>query len=124
MDLSSANGGISVVADTTAGNRAGLSLATNAACALWKWNGGTRSRSSRGRTYFGPIAESDINSDGRTLVGQTITDMNQAQTNFRNTLQSNNFTLCVVSRTLQQGFDVTQSTTESVIATQRRRIRA
>lgn len=122
-DLSSLTGGIAVVSSTATGGNSGASLATNAACALVKWNGSNRSRSTRGRLYFGPIAEGDVNADGRTLTSARATVFGTAFTNMRNSLSGNNFTLCVISRTLSSATDVTAQAIESVIATQRRRIR-
>lgn len=124
MDLSTANGGIAVLSDTASGGQAGQTLATNAACALVKWNGGTRSRSSRGRLYFGPLAEADIQGDGRTLDTTKQTGINTAFTNFRNSLNGAGFPLVVISRKIPQAFPVTSHIVESIIATQRRRIRA
>jgi len=122
VDIGDPNGDIAVITDTTAGSVTG-SLATNAACALVKWNGGQRSRSSRGRLYFGPIGEGNINTDGRTLSSGSITAYNTAFTNFRNSLASSGYPLVVLSRVLSEAFPVTQHAVETVIATQRRRIR-
>lgn len=123
MDLSSADGGIAELASTLVGSSASPN-ATNAACALIKWNGSTRSRSSRGRMYWGPLNESDVNSDGRTLGASTITSLTTAVTAFRNSLSTANFPLVVISREKNTAYDVTSATVESVIATQRRRIRS
>ena len=123
VDLSSANGGIAYIADSTPGGKATNVKATNAACALVKWNGGTRSRSSRGRLYFGPLTEDQINSDGRTLDATARTNIATVFANFRASLASAGFPLCVISPTTMSAFQVTSSTVESIIATQRRRIR-
>lgn len=121
-DIGSSNGDIEFVADATAGGILGA-IATNAACALVQWNGGTRSRSSRGRLYHGPLAESAINNDGRTLGGGFMNGMNTAYTNFRTSLASSGYPLVVLSRKLLQPFPVTAHSIEATIATQRRRIR-
>src|SRR3569623_121887 len=124
VDIGSANGAIVVVPDTTAGGVASAnSFATRAASALIQWNGGTRSRSSRGRLYFGPIMETDISSDGATLVGVTPTTFKNRFIAFQNSLNSASYPLVVLSRKLSQAFPVTSVTCESLIATQRRRIR-
>jgi hypothetical protein len=123
MDLSSLNGGIAFVPDTQGGTNTATQIATNGAAALVKWNGGTRSRSSRGRMYAGPLVEGDINADGRTLSATAVTAWNNAFNAFRTSLSSNGFTLCVISRTLSQAYDVSTSGVEATIATQRRRIR-
>lgn len=122
MDLSSLDGGIAEVTDGSFGSGSGT-LATNAASALVKWNGGTRSGSSRGRLYFGPLPELSVNSDGRTLASSEITALQTAFQNFINSLSGAGFPLCVISRTLGNAATVTSLSIESVIATQRRRIR-
>lgn len=123
-DLSSSSGGIARVADTTTGTLTGLSLATAGAAALVKWNGNSRSRSTRGRTYYGPIDEGMISADGRTLSSSAKTNVNTAFTNFRNSLVTAGFPLQVISRTQNAVHAVTLQTVEDTIATQRRRIRS
>lgn len=123
VDIGDPNGDIAVVSDTATGGGAG-SISTNAACALIKWNGGQRSRSSRGRLYYGPQSEANINPDGRTLATGAVTSFNTFFTNFRNSLNASGYPLVVLSRVLSEAFPVTQSACESVIATQRRRIRS
>lgn len=124
VDIGSANGSIARITDTTAGGQtASNSFATAGACALIKWNGGTRSRSARGRLYFGPLQESQINADGRTITAAFLTTINTAFSTFRSSLSSSGYPLVVLSRTLSEAFPVTSSACETVIATQRRRIR-
>lgn len=124
MDVGSSNGDIVQVLDTTTGGLAAQSFATAGACALVKWNGGTRSRSSRGRLYFGPIRELDINTDGRTLAAASITTYGTAFTNFRNSLSAAGYPLVILSRKLGTSTTVSSQSVETTIATQRRRIRA
>lgn len=121
-DIGDPNGDIVSIGDTTAGGGT-VGVSTNAASALVSWNGGTRSRSSRGRLYFGPLQEANINADGRTLASSFITTLTTAFGNFRTSLSSSGYPLVVLSRVLSQSFPVTTHTVESVIATQRRRIR-
>ena len=124
VDISSTNGAIAFVADSTAGGMTTTnSLATRGACSLFQWNGGTRSRSSRGRLYFGPIMEQDIQADGATLVTTVQTGQSGSMLNFRNSLSGASYPLVVLSRTLSQAFAVTSHAIEPTIATQRRRIR-
>jgi hypothetical protein len=124
VDIGSANGAIVVVPDTTAGGvTTGNSLATRGACGLIQWNGGTRSRSSRGRLYYGPIMETNIDTDGATLVGTTPTTFKNRLTAFQSSLSGASYPLVVLSRKLSQAFAVSSVTCESTIATQRRRIR-
>lgn len=124
LSLNDVNGDIAFVADNTLGGVTTGSKSTNAASALVKWNGGTRSRSSRGRMYYGPIQEGQIAIDGRTLETTARTTINTAFTNFRNSLTNAGFQHVVISPTLMQAFPVTSHAVESVIATQRRRIRS
>jgi hypothetical protein len=125
MDLSSTTGGIAQTSSTTTGGiSATNSFSTRAASALVKWNGASRSLSTRGRLYFGPIMETDVNPDGGTLVSGSVNTFNSAFQAFRNSLTSAGFTLCVISRKLATATDVSNHTVEGVIATQRRRIRS
>lgn len=123
VDISSGSGAIFDLASTTTGSAGAGSLATRAACALVQWNGSTRNRSSRGRLYYGPLGEANINPDGATLVTIDRTNIGTAFTNFRNSLTTSGYPLVVLSRTLSQAFPVTQHAVELQIATQRRRIR-
>jgi hypothetical protein len=124
MDMSSTTGGIATLASTAFGGGTSQSLSTRAACALVKWNGASRSLSTRGRMYFGPIAENDINTDGATLVTSSLNNFTTAFSNFRTSLSGAGFTLCVISRKLAIATDVSNHSVETIIATQRRRIRS
>lgn len=125
IDLSSTSGGISIVTDTTLGGiTAGNALSTRAASALISWNGSTRSKSSRGRLYLGPLMESDINTDGATLVSAVATSLGTAMTNFRSSLATAGFPLVVISQKNAATTDVTSHAVQGTIATQRRRIRS
>lgn len=124
VDISSANGAISQITDTTAGGvTTGNALSTRASSALIAWNGGTRSRSSRGRLYFGPLMEANIDVDGANLVTGGATSINGAFTAFRSSLSGGGYPLVVLSRKLSQAFTVNTNACEQIIATQRRRIR-
>lgn len=123
MDLSSVDGEIADVGDSANGGQGTVALATNGACALVKWNGGTRSGSSRGRMYFGPITESVINADGRTLASAEVTSLTNAANNFINSLSGAGFPLVVISQKQAKATTVTSAAVESIIASQRRRIR-
>jgi len=123
IDLSSVNGGIWVIADTTAGSRTTTASAGRQTSALITYNGQTRNRSSRGRTYLGPLYETDIAVDGATLETASVTAINTAMNNFRGTMTAAGFAQQVLSRTLVQNFPVTFQRVEPIIATQRRRLR-
>ena len=124
VDISSSNGAIAQVTDTTAGGvTTGNALSTRASCALVQWNGGTRSRSSRGRLYLGPLMEANIDVDGANLVTGGATSLNGAITAFRSSLSGGGYPLVVLSRKLSQAFTVNSNAVEQLIATQRRRIR-
>ena len=123
MDLSSADGAIAEASGTAAGTLNVPSLSTNAASALVKWNGATRSGSSRGRLYFGPLAEAQINTDGRTLASQYVTSIKNAWQTVVDGLISDGIPMCVISRKRLDATNVQSVAVETVIATQRRRIR-
>lgn len=124
VDLSSGTGTIADLASTATGQVGTGSIATRAASALVKWNGGSRSRSTRGRLYFGPLTEAAINADGGTITAATVTDLNARFNQFRNDLTAAGYPLVVLSRKLAASFPVTTQAVESLIATQRRRIRS
>lgn len=125
VDLSSTSGGITIVSDTTAGGvTSGNALSTRAAAALVTWNSGTRSRSARGRLYFGPLMEGNINTDGATLVTGSATAFGTAFTAFRNSLSTAGFPLVVISQKLASTTQVTSQAVQTTIATQRRRLRS
>jgi hypothetical protein len=124
MDLSTADGAIATITDTTAGGLAPTTqLATNAASALIKFNGGSRSGSSRGRLYHGPLNESNINADGRTLLASFLTSLQTAYDAFSASLASAGYPLVVISRKNSTSKTVSTLSVANVIATQRRRIR-
>jgi hypothetical protein len=123
VDLSSTSGTIADLASSAAGSSTGASFATRAASALIKWNGSSRSRSTRGRLYYGPIAEVNVQSDGATLTTTAVSDFNTAFTNFRNSLNSAGYPLVVLSRKNQAFTLVTSHAVEQTTATQRRRLR-
>lgn len=123
MDLSSATGGIYDLPSTTAGATTG-DVSTVGACALIKWNGGTRSRSSSGRMYWGPLSESQVKTDGRTLDSTFQGNLQTDVGSFISSLTTAGFPLVVISRLTSSAHTVTTGSVESVIATQRRRIRS
>ncbi len=123
IDLSSISGGIWVIADTTPGTRAVTATAGRQTSALITYNGQTRNRSSRGRTYLGPLYETDISVDGASLESGSVTAIGTAMTNFRTVMTTAGFAQQVLSRTLVQNFPVTFQRVEPIIATQRRRLR-
>lgn len=125
VDLSSTSGGIAIVSDTTAGGiTTGNALSTRASAALIGWNGGTRSRSARGRCYYGPLMEANIDPDGATLASASRTVTDTAFTNFRASLSGASFPLCVISAKNASTTLVTSQSVQTVIATQRRRLRS
>lgn len=125
VDLSSAAGGITILADATLG---GVSttpgLSTRASAALVTWNTGTRSKSARGRMYYGPLRETQIDVDGATLVPAQVTALGTAFSTFRSSLATAGFPLVVISQKLASTTDVTSQAVQATIATQRRRLRS
>lgn len=120
MSLASAEGEVATLGDASPGLLVGP-LATNGSCALVTYGAGTRSKSQRGRMYFGPLREADINTDGRTL-GSTAA-WTSAFTAFRTALQGPNIEWVVISRKNSTYTPIVQIATQNVIGTQRRRIR-
>lgn len=122
-DLSTADGDVFDLAVVGVGSITAAALATNASCAIISYGGGSRSRSGNGRLYHGPLTEGQINSDGRTLATASITSMNAAYAQFNNNLKTAGFDWVVISRKLSKITQVGTPQTQSVIGTQRRRIR-
>lgn len=124
VDLSSAFGDIADLPSTAQGSvTTSNSLSTLAASALITWNGSQRSRSTRGRLYFGPIGEGVVNTDGRTLVPTAQSQIGTSFEAFRSSLAAAGYPLAVLSRKNLQAYPVSSFAVETVIATQRRRIR-
>lgn len=123
VDIGSTGGTITDLASSATGGLSTATLSTRAACALIKWNGSNRARSTRGRLYFGPIREADIDPDGATVSSAIRTTFATAFTNFRNSLTSSGYPLVVLSRKTSTATVVTQHAVETLVATQRRRIR-
>jgi hypothetical protein len=96
---------------------------TNAACALISIGGTSRARTSKGRLYFGPLGEPQIESDGRTVTAAYRTSLQASFVQFDDQLAADGMEWVVVSRKLQDVTPVTQIAVQSTIATQRRRIR-
>nr|CRY96761.1 hypothetical protein [uncultured prokaryote] len=122
-DLSVANGSVVTLGSTAVGGISTTSLSTNGACALVRFSAGTRSRSESGRMYHGPLAESQINSDGRTVDAATLTGLQSAYTQFQTSLAGGGNEMVVISRKYQSATLVSQISVSNIIATQRRRIR-
>lgn len=120
MYIGSTSGDVYTVSSTGAGALTG-GLATNGSCALVTFGAGTRAKSQRGRMYFGPLREGDIDTDGRTCT--SAANITTAMGVFKTALEINNRKWVVVSRKYATTTDVITVSTQAVIATQRRRIR-
>jgi hypothetical protein len=124
-DIGSSTGTIHVEPSTTHGGATvGVAPATRAASALIAWNGSSRSRSTRGRMYYGPLTEDQVGPDGATLVAGAVTDIENAFSDFLLVLQSDGYPLVVLSRKNSAYTLVSDVAVEATIATQRRRIRS
>lgn len=120
MSLNSADGEVYAGAFTGPGLAVGA-LATNGSCALVTYGAGTRAKSTKGRMYFGPLRETDINTDGRTLASaSTFTNALNA---FRTALSAGQYEWGIISRKMSTFSPINSLTTQPIIATQRRRIR-
>jgi hypothetical protein len=124
VDIGSSTGAIADLASATTGGKTATDLATRAASALVKWNGSSRSRSTRGRLYFGPLSESDIQSDGYSLETTRATAINAAFSVFRGSLSTSGYPLVVLSREHSIATLVTAQALLPNVVTQRRRLRA
>lgn len=124
VDLGDAFGDIADLASTAVGgNVATGGLATMASSALVNWNGSSRSRSTRGRMYYGPLLDAQINTDGRTVASNAVTALNSAFATFISTLASAGYPLAVLSRKNSVAYPVSSAAVSAIIATQRRRLR-
>lgn len=121
-DLSSPTGAVAFLGSAAAGTGSAV-LSTMASAALVKTSTGTRSRSQQGRLYHGPLAESQINTDGRTIDPTYSASLSTAYNNFRTTINTGTRTWAVASRKLLSSTPITQVSVASIIATQRRRLR-
>lgn len=122
-DLSSTSGGIAVVTSGTTGGKTATDVSARGASALVKWNGGSRDRTTRGRLYFGPLSEDQVQSDGATLETTAVTAIGTAFGTFRGALHGAGFDLGVISRKDSKITLVASQVVESMMATQRRRVR-
>lgn len=124
VDLSSGTGAIALLASTAVGGDSTHSIATRGACALVKYNGASRSRSTRGRMYFGPLTEVQVDTDGASLTSTALSDITNNIDQFVANMSSQGYPLAVLSRKLSQATLVASHVVEAEIATQRRRIRS
>lgn len=124
VDLSSVFGDIADVPSTAVGtSTAGTGFSTLAAAALIQWNGASRSRSTRGRMYLGPLGEGDINPDGRTLVSGRQSLFGVYANTLISSLATAGYPLAVLSRKNLQAYPVSSVAVSSIVSTQRRRLR-
>lgn len=120
MDLSTATGQVFSVPVTAAGSLSGA-LATNGSCALITYGSGSRAKSTKGRMYFGPLREVEINTDGRTLANPS--QFTAPMQVFKDNLAASNKEWVILSRKNSSHSPISTIATQTVIATQRRRIR-
>lgn len=122
MWLGAADGEV-YVRPATGGGTLTDNKSTNAACALVTIGSSSRARTSKGRLYFGPLGEPQIDADGRTVAASYRTLLQASFESFKNQLTADDLEWVVISRKLQSASPVQQIAVQSVIATQRRRIR-
>jgi hypothetical protein len=121
-DLSSEGGQIYEKTVTDAGKGTGA-LGSLATTAVVRVGAGTRSRSGKGRLYFGPLGASSLAADGRTILPANQTGIAAAFNAFRNAINTDGLQWCVLSRKLSVATPITNVSVASVIGTQRRRLR-
>jgi len=122
-DLATSDGAIFRLASNASGGLTASGISTLAASALIQLGSGTRNRSSRGRMYLGPLRETQINPDGRTLATATRTSIESAAEVFRLHITQADLTWSVLSRTQKSYSVITAFRVSDIIATQRRRLR-
>jgi hypothetical protein len=122
MFLGQADGEVYNRPVTIAGARTD-SKSTNGACALVTIGGASRSPSTRGRLYFGPLGEPMIDADGRTVASAMAAGIKTNFEAFKSTLAADGMEWVVISRKNQIASVVSNIAVQSIIATQRRRIR-
>ena len=122
-DLSSAAGAVAIVSSAAKGGLTSIDLSTNGTCALVALGSGTRSRSSNGRLYHGPLTESQVQTDGRTVTAASLTSIQAAYVQFSAALAADLYVLSIISRKYSRATAVLNISCGGIIATQRRRIR-
>lgn len=122
MDLSSSSGAVAFLGSTTAGGIT-TALSTMASSALIKLSTGTRARSQQGRLYHGPLGETQIDNDGRTIASATLTALGTAYETFRVNMAAGNTGWQIISRKNSTSHGITQLSASGLVATQRRRQR-
>lgn len=121
-DLSSSSGAVAFLGSTTTGGVT-TALSTMASSALIKLSTGTRSRSQQGRLYHGPLGETQIDADGRTVASSYVTSLNTAYDTFRVNMAAGNCGWQIISRKNLVSTGITTVSASPLVATQRRRQR-
>lgn len=122
MDISTADGEVHVL-PATGGGTLTDPKSTNAACALVTFGSNSRAKSTKGRMYFGPLGEPQIDTDGRTVAAAYRTLLQASFESFKTSLNNAGCEWVVISRKNNTASPVTTIAVQSTIATQRRRIR-
>lgn len=120
--LNTADGAVFERSASAVGGQSGT-LASLATCAVIRVGAGTRSRSGKGRVYFGPLPASVMQGDGRQIIAAQATSLQTAFTQFRDELAAAGTPWVVLSRKLSSATPVESISVASVIGTQRRRLR-
>jgi hypothetical protein len=123
VDLSSSTGSVGFLGSNTSGGQSG-DVSLLSAAGLIKISSGTRARRANGRLFHGPLVESQINADGRTLSGTWPADLTTAYTNFKTAMTTANMPWVIISRKYSSTADVTSVGVRSVVSSQDRRLRS
>lgn len=121
-NLTSTTGATAYLGSTEAGGLAGT-FNSMAACAVVKLSGGTRARSEHGRLFHGPLLQSDVNADGRTIAAGTITALQTAYGLFKSNMGGVGYGWAVISRKNSTSKDISDIGVAGILGIQRRRIR-
>jgi hypothetical protein len=121
-DLRSSTGATAFLGSSAVGGMSDF-ISTMASCAVVKLSANTRSRSEHGRLFHGPLGESDINPDGRTISSTCLNGLTTAYGLLKSDMLTHGFGWSVISRKLATSKDIASIGVGSIIGTQRRRIR-
>lgn len=123
VDLGSTTGAVETLSSAATGAVSGT-IGVLSGAALVNYGTGTRSRSARGRMYHGPLAVSQIGSDGRSLVPTAQAAILAAYQQFDAALNAAGMEWVVLSRKYSIDHPIVSISVSPLIATQRRRMRS
>lgn len=121
-DLNTVDGAVGFLGSAAIGSK-GTDISFMAACAVVKLSSGTRARSQQGRLFHGPLVESQVSPDGRTLSTDGLNDLNSAYTGFHAAMIAADMPWKVLSRKFSIGTEITNVSVGTLLGSQHRRLR-